>query len=187
MVTGGPHPNVESSRRGEFAAGRACARAALASLGAEPIGIPMQADRSPAWPRGFVGAISHSSGYCVAAVGSSSRFLGIGIDAEAIGAVERDVWDVVFVPREIRLLETLPLERQRLAATIVFSAKESFYKCRSTTQHLDFTDVEIVVCESRFSVRASGTNPARSRSSLLASGTFAIEDNRVLTGIAISR
>jgi len=113
--------------------------------------------------------------------------LGIGIDAEAVGAVGRDVWEVVFVPREIRLLETLPPERQRLAATIVFSAKESFYKCRSTTQRLDFTDVEIHVCESKFTVRPSDTNPARNRSSLLAIGAFAIEGNRVLTGIAISR
>lgn len=175
-------------RRDEFAAGRACARAALSSLGAERVAIPVGPDRSPQWPPGIVGSITHTGGYCAVAVARTTSFSGIGIDAEEIGAVSRDLWPVLFTPAEIRLLESLPRKEQLEMATVLFSAKESFYKCGSARSAgcAEFTDVEISVSGSTFTVHP--IPPAASaRSAQLSTGKYLIERNRVLTGIAIAR
>lgn len=69
-------------RRAEFAAGRAVARAALASLGA-PAG-PVLPGRSgePRWPGGVVGSITHCADYRACAVSLARDMAAIGIDAE---------------------------------------------------------------------------------------------------------
>jgi len=69
-------------RRAEFAAGRSCARAALATLGvaAGPI-LPGPAGQ-PLWPAGVTGSITHTAGYQACAVGRTADVAAIGIDAE---------------------------------------------------------------------------------------------------------
>jgi 4'-phosphopantetheinyl transferase EntD len=69
-------------RRAEFAAGRRCARAALASLGvpAGPI-LPGPAGQ-PLWPAGLTGSITHCAGYQACAVARTTDVAAIGIDAE---------------------------------------------------------------------------------------------------------
>ena len=46
-------------RQREFAAGRRAGRSALAAVGALNAEIPRAEDRSPVWPDGFTGSISH--------------------------------------------------------------------------------------------------------------------------------
>ena len=46
-----------ASRRREFAAGRACAREALAKLGLPPVPILRGEKREPLWPQGIVGSL----------------------------------------------------------------------------------------------------------------------------------
>jgi len=69
-------------RRAEFAAGRSCARAALAALGvaAGPI-LPGPAGQ-PLWPAGVTGSITHCAGYQACAVARVTDVPAIGIDAE---------------------------------------------------------------------------------------------------------
>ena len=76
MHTAGPR------RRAEFAAGRLCARAALARLGvpAAPI-LPGPAGQ-PRWPAGVTGSITHCAGYRACAVARTTEVAAIGIDAE---------------------------------------------------------------------------------------------------------
>ena len=78
-------------RKSEFRAGRAAARIALASLGHPRAVVTKGADRAPIWPRGFVGSISHSPGYCAAAVGRWADVAAIGFDVERRGAVGSDL------------------------------------------------------------------------------------------------
>ena len=69
-------------RRAEFAAGRLCARAALARLGLPA--APVLAGRAgqPQWPAGVTGSITHCAGYRACAVALATDVAAIGIDAE---------------------------------------------------------------------------------------------------------
>jgi 4'-phosphopantetheinyl transferase EntD len=134
----------------EFAAGRQCARIALAELGIT--GAPLRAapDRSPVWPRGIVGSISHTRGHCAAVVGRSDTFLGLGLDTERLEAVRSALWPRLFVPSELERLEALPAARRALAAALGFAAKEAFYKLQYplVRERLGF-DAIAIVCDAR--------------------------------------
>ena len=132
-------------RAREYAAGRFCARRVLTSFGIEAFALAVGADRRPLWPAHLVGSITHPQGFCAAAAGERSRFRAIGIDAEAIGGVTCDLWSHIFLPVEIAHLERLTGAEQTRTATLMFSAKEAFYKCQyeRSGQWLEFTDVAV--------------------------------------------
>ena len=74
-------------RRAEFAAGRSCARAALATLGvAAGLILPGPAGQ-PLWPAGVTGSITHCAGYQACAVARTADVAAIGIDAEPDAAL----------------------------------------------------------------------------------------------------
>jgi 4'-phosphopantetheinyl transferase EntD len=127
------------SRRAEFAAARACARASLAVLGRPDSVIPANPDRSPSWPSGIVGSISHADGYCIAVTASESSG-SVGVDVEAVGRVTDDIASAVMLPSAAD---------PELTRTLVFAAKEALYKAQHplTRRWLDFHDVEVSVCE----------------------------------------
>src|SRR5438876_11927142 len=47
-------------RQSIFDMGRACAAELLAELGSRETSVAMAADRSPVWPQGYVGSITHT-------------------------------------------------------------------------------------------------------------------------------
>jgi 4'-phosphopantetheinyl transferase EntD len=55
-----------ASRRREFAAGRRCARRALAMIGGPQTAIPIGQLHQPIWPAGYRGAISHDGRFAAA-------------------------------------------------------------------------------------------------------------------------
>jgi 4'-phosphopantetheinyl transferase EntD len=134
----------------EFAAGRLCARRALAEFGVSGFPVRSAKDRQPIWPDRLVGSITHTDGYCAAVVAERGRFLGIGVDTEAIGRVTRELWRQVFLAEEIDWLESLQEPQRAVSATTLFAAKEAFYKCQYplTLEWLNFEDVrvEIAAC-----------------------------------------
>lgn len=144
----------------EFSAGRWCARRALASLGIVGHALLMNQDRSPAWPSGIVGSITHTKGYCAAAVARSGDFDGIGIDAELRGALNTALWPQICTPDELRWLSTLHSDRQREMATLMFCAKEAVYKCQYAIAQrwLDFPDVQLQVGNGAFDARILRTD-----------------------------
>ncbi|MGF1596369.1 MAG: 4'-phosphopantetheinyl transferase [Acidimicrobiales bacterium] len=118
-------------RRRHFAAGRACARAALASLGIESGPILRRALRDPRWPHPATGSISHCDGYAVAAVRrTAGRALELGIDAELVGRVTPALHPRLFRPEERAWLATLDPTAGPLVVTALFGAKEAFYKAQ---------------------------------------------------------
>lgn len=60
-------------RRREFAAGRWCARAALAQLGEPPVPILRGPQNEPQWPAGIAGSITHCAGYRAAAAARTAE------------------------------------------------------------------------------------------------------------------
>jgi 4'-phosphopantetheinyl transferase EntD len=132
-------------RAREFAAGRLCARRALAEFGILNFPIEVAADRRPRWPPSVVGSITHTEGFCAAAVAERSALASIGIDSEAANAVKRELWDSICLPEEIDWLEALAEGERAAAATLIFSAKEAFYKCQYpiTTQSPGFHEAHV--------------------------------------------
>jgi len=180
-------------RAAEFAAGRACAHAALAELGRHAVPIVARADRSPDWPPGIVGSISHTNGFCAAVAARGSAFAGIGIDVENEGRIAPELWDQVFVACERERLAALPEIARSRAASIAFCAKEAFYKCQYavTGAWVDFQDaaVDIDAADADsggFVIRAVGSSPA-ARTTLPLSGRFRIEAGLVAAAVAIVR
>ncbi len=156
-------------RVGEFAAGRVAARRALAALGIGPVAVPVDARRLPVWPRGVVGSITHCAGMVASAVAWSDDLTAIGIDGELAAPLEPEVVDAVATAAERAALA------DGLTATVLFSAKESFYKCWSALDGpiLDFHDVVVVLDGASFVATPAGGEPWP--------GRWAVRDGFVLT------
>jgi 4'-phosphopantetheinyl transferase EntD len=134
-----------AERRREFFAGRAAAKSALRTLGCPVRSIPVNPDRSPAWPAGFTGSITHCRQFCGAVAARQSEILSVGFDAEVAGDLKGDVLELVCGPMEIAKFPSFPPSRDLRWEQIAFSAKEAFYKCHYpvTKRFLDFRDVSV--------------------------------------------
>jgi 4'-phosphopantetheinyl transferase EntD len=134
-------------RAQEFAAGRLCARLLLAEFGIEDFPIEMAEDRQPLWPQTLVGSITHTTGFCAAVLAERTRVRAVGLDSEISDSVKAELWPSICTLAEIDWLRSLPESQQARAATLIFSAKEAFYKCQYplTRQFLTFRDVIVEV------------------------------------------
>ena len=173
----------------EFAAGRLCARAGLTELGLEPTPLLPGPDRMPIWPSGVVGSITHTDGYCVAVVGLETQFAAIGVDAECIGDVNTSVWQLTMRAEELSRLRNLEEAARRQMATVIFSAKEAFYKCQYavTRSWLEFKDVSVSLAGDAFEVSVvEAAHPVRRMPSPWI-GRFSVDEALVVAGIAAER
>ena len=142
---------ASQTRIEQFTAGRVCSRIALARLGvATTTPVLRGEDRAPIWPPGFVGTISHTDTWCAAAVARVDDVRSIGIDLEPATPLKESLWRRVCTPKERDWLHELPAPG--LTGKILFSAKESVYKCQYpiTTKFLGFHAVEIEIDEGSF-------------------------------------
>lgn len=138
--------NAVPSRRSEFFAGRECARKAMRDLGFQPTAIGVRPDRSPIWPTGLIGTISHSKTMCLAAVTRQPHdVLSIGLDIEPDGPLPEDMWSTVCTSNERTWLARLPSGQRARQALRMFTAKESAYKAQYplTQEFFEFEDLEI--------------------------------------------
>jgi 4'-phosphopantetheinyl transferase EntD len=118
-------------RQREFATGRVCARAMLRRLGGPNVPILADERRRPIWPVGFVGSITHCPDACVAAVARCSAFAGVGIDVEPDATLDSELWEWICTDAELAWLQEQHADHRGRLARVLFSAKESTYKCLS--------------------------------------------------------
>jgi 4'-phosphopantetheinyl transferase EntD len=132
-------------RTEEFAAGRLCARLLLREFGIHHFAIEVGAHRQPLWPETLVGSITHTTGFCAAVAAPKKCLRSVGIDTEITGSVKTALWRGICTPLETIWLRSLPESEQLAAATMIFSAKEAFYKCQFavTQDRLGFHDVSV--------------------------------------------
>jgi 4'-phosphopantetheinyl transferase EntD len=168
VATAGP------KRRREFALGRACARAALAALGHDAVGIGRRENGAPLWPDGVVGSITHTSGYAAALVAKAEHFSGVGLDAERVGGVTSNLWPRLFDAAERDYLESLDEAERKLAATLFFCAKEAGYKAWGMQAALPFREIRIIRTQSGFTATRSGES---------LEGRFAVQDDLLLAAV----
>jgi 4'-phosphopantetheinyl transferase EntD len=116
-------------RRAEFAAGRACARAALAQLGLPAAPIVPGPRGAPQWPPGVVGSITHCDGYRASAVAHARDMITLGLDAEPDGPLPGGVLDAVSLAEERDRLPALTAAAPHVPwDRLLFCAKEAVYK-----------------------------------------------------------
>lgn len=175
-------------RVGEFAAGRACARRALEELGVRDSILRVGPDREPLWPAGVVGSITHTAGFCAVAAARTAVVAALGLDAEHRDAVHRRLWRQIATGEELLWLDSLPAERATEMATLIFSAKETFYKCQFALTHewLNFTDVSVSVEADRFEILPRRKLALEAFAPAPWRGRHALERALVVTGCGLS-
>lgn len=116
-------------RKLHYFLGRACIAQALEKLGHPRVQVETNPDRSPKWPSGILGALTHTDRWVMTAVAASGHFLGIGIDSEEISRATpiEKIAQSFADEQEKQLMHyaNLPL---RTWLFLIFSAKESLFK-----------------------------------------------------------
>ncbi|PRQ02038.1 4'-phosphopantetheinyl transferase family protein [Enhygromyxa salina] len=111
-------------RLAQFAAGRHCARDAIAELGAEISPVLAGPEGEPLWPAGLVGSISHKGETALAAIAQAELYRSVGIDLE-LDEISDDGWLTEVMAPGDRFMTPV-----RSLATALLSAKESYYKAQ---------------------------------------------------------
>jgi 4'-phosphopantetheinyl transferase EntD len=171
----------------EFAAGRACARTALSKLGYPAAPLLMCANRTPIWPTGATGSITHTEDYCAAVVASTHQLRALGLDAEPAGRVKPELWHRICTPEELAILQGQDAAGAMAAATVLFSAKEAFYKCQYmlTGEWLGFMDIRVSLHADRFTVQPMRSLQIATQIAGPWEGGYLQEAGFVITGLCI--
>jgi 4'-phosphopantetheinyl transferase EntD len=182
------------ARRREFAAGRGCARRAIAELGVPGGPVLRGLRRAPSFPDGVVGAITHTNGFCAAAVARGDAFAGVGLDAERDEAISERAAARICAPGELAALRALSGRTPESWAAIVFSAKETLYKAYFplTGFFIGFRDALVALFPDsadagRFEARLLRRDAPDAAGQRRFAGRYACDGARVITGLAVAR
>jgi 4'-phosphopantetheinyl transferase EntD len=185
--------NAVPKRVGEFAAGRLCARRALAQFGIVDFPLTAAKDRQPNWPDSVVGSITHTAGFYAAAVAARTGFAALGLDSEVVGDVNVEIWPSICLPSEISWIRSLAEDAQAAAATLIFSAKEAFYKCQYplTGEFLSFDAVSVEppqwgAQEGAFLIRPMRSIHLSAHARLPLQGHYRFHGNFLTAGVALA-
>lgn len=139
-------------RRARFLAGRLAARIALESLNTPSTQVPVGIDRQPAWPINISGSISHTDNFSIATAESFEhspmKHIGLDVQAELSDNEVELLLQTVLTENDLKILQpgVTGLNRNQLF-TLIFSAKESFFKA-SYPQVKRYFDFNVVSVES---------------------------------------
>jgi len=178
-------------RRAEFTMGRIYAHRTLSRFGLESKPILRNPEtREPYWPDSVWGSITHSNGYAAVAVGLKKEINGVGIDLESFSRpVDFNIRRNVCVDSEIEWLESLSTKQASRSLRIIFSAKESLFKCLypSTKTFLGFKDAAVSVneTEKKFSFTIFKSLPSVIPQGFPQHGRYSEIDKMLLTSVYI--
>jgi len=168
-------------RREEFAAGRWCAREALAQIGVAPVPVLVGRWRQPLWPPGIIGSITHAAGLCAAVAmpaPTPAQAPAVGIDLLEISQATRILPDAArFVAADDETAGGRDFTGEALdPLVLLFSAKESVVKAVSARleRFVDLTEIRVQLEPGAF--RASCCPET-----LTARGWWAVAGNLILT------
>jgi 4'-phosphopantetheinyl transferase EntD len=115
----------------------------------------------------------------------------IGIDSEIAGGVKAELWRHICTPSETAWLRSLPHAEQPAAATLIFSAKEAFYKCQYPLmrEKLNFHDamIEPVWGSTRgiFKIHATRSIALARHATFPLPGQYLFHEEFVTAGVAL--
>jgi 4'-phosphopantetheinyl transferase EntD len=173
-------------RRREFAAGRLCARRALAAIGGPWLPIPMGRLRQPIWPSGYDGSISHDRRFAASlayALTPDGPFLAFDLIDTSDLTPYLEIIGLVARPGERWAASTDAAE-----AAGVFSAKEAAIKILSPrlNDYVDFKNLEAVPVEGGFRVALEGSQAVVAVRTLAARGVI-LSVGMIVSGAAQRR
>lgn len=183
-----------TKRKAEFVAGRYCVQLALKRMGedsGQAIGISEK--RAPLWPEGLIGSITHSKGFASAALASAQWIRGIGIDSERLIAEKtaNNVASHILIPTETYEKNCGLVSSARQYLTLIFSAKESIFKCLFplVEQYFDFRDAEISLNPQdpgKFRFRLRKHLTGEFRDGYIGAGQYTLAGNFVHTAVVMT-
>lgn len=118
------------SRREEFSSARFLAHRLLAEEGEPEQPILCATDRSPLWPKGWLGSLTHGRRSCAAAVARKGEGIGgVGIDLEELRPVREDLFAEILSEEELKRFTRAGSEHEVVSHVLAcFSIKEAVYK-----------------------------------------------------------
>lgn len=180
-------------RRAEFLAGRLCAHRALVQMGKDSVpGI--RQNRSPQWPHGCVGSITHSDTWAAALVADQHQYEGLGLDMEPCLSTRdgQKLAPGILTPGECSRLEQLSPEQFAFMTTLIFSLKESLFKAlyplvgiRFYFEHAELVNWDIHTGTARMRLLCDLDCKRRAGSEL--EGYFCHADEHLMSLIAIAQ
>ena len=148
-VTGSFHPagspiHKTAARQREYLASRRLAEQVLRRQGCG--GQVSGEGATTSWPAGFVGSISHSPTLAAVLVSPTTVHIAVGIDTEMLVDNASQEYIVRYCLRDSEWRQSLAQAAlgERELASLLFSAKEAWFKCLypCIRSRFDFTDVE---------------------------------------------
>ncbi|QPK78392.1 4'-phosphopantetheinyl transferase superfamily protein [Corynebacterium lizhenjunii] len=133
-------------RKSEFGDARWCAHQALKELGVAEPGPILRGERGmPLWPEGFVGSITHTSGFRAAVAAPQAEIASMGLDAEPAEPLPDGVFAAIARSSESRQMAELRAMGMYCPDRLLFCAKEATYKAwfPLTQRWLGFDQAEI--------------------------------------------
>jgi 4'-phosphopantetheinyl transferase EntD len=174
-----------AKRARELATGRRCARVLLARLGWPEFALLRDDQGLPCWPPGVVGSISHTRDLCVVAVASARDVVGLGVDVERAGPLERRLWRRICTRAERDWLEGRPETERGGWAKVLFSVKEASFKAwfPGVREPAGLRRVEVALDAANGRFRAM--IEARSGASRAVAGVFRRDARWVMSGATL--
>lgn len=184
-----PLAKAVAKRRNEFSTGRLFAMKAQHSLGLSPQFVERAENRSPRWPSGLVGSISHTDSLALVVLMSGSEYLGLGVDLEQASKVTHSISRMVLTAEERGALSDLSWIRSPEA--VIFSGKEAVYKAVNPLigQMIGVDELELEFDGHRaghFQARYIGPNK-ENRLMESGQGWFGYYEDHVVTSFVIPR
>ncbi len=182
-----------NKRQTEFLAGRICAHEALRRLTGAPLILPVAEDRSPCWPAGVVGSITHGAGWAAAVAARAEHWRGLGLDVEKLLPSTRAdrLAAEILTPAELLGYAELPEAQRALRVTLTFSIKESLFKALYplVQKRFYFQEAELIQhhADGHARLRLLNDLSREWRTGAELEGQFALFDDYLLSLVSIPR
>jgi 4'-phosphopantetheinyl transferase EntD len=117
----------------------------------------------------------------------------LGLDSEVVGDVGAQIWPSICLPMETAWIESLPASERAAAVTLIFSAKEAFYKCQYALvrERLNFHDVRVEVpvwgaSSGAYRIHATRSIALCTHEALALQGRYLFHEEFVTAGMALA-
>ena len=127
--------NYSDKRLRDFCSVRLIARELLQNYEINNFPILPDSERAPLWPSGIVGTITHCKDLCGVAISQTKHYRSLGFDMENIRDLNFSTRKFICTYEEEKWLLAQPEASRILNLLLIFSIKESLYKCIYQAEH----------------------------------------------------
>lgn len=153
---------MKNKRLSDFRASRYCAKQILEKFGIHNYPLLINEHRAPIWPNQLVGSLSHTKNFCFGVIARGLDIKAIGIDVEVNKPLKDDLLKLICTAKDQNYFKLYSSPNH--AATIIFSIKESIFKCLHPIykKWIDFKEVDVILNEQEGTYCAIPSDPINS-------------------------